>query len=736
MSSRKPTQGLSDLRVSPEDRLSISLAPTHDQGSDGGNAPARPKAKWTVKGESPQADAGGGGNKKPPRKPRARKGGGGNGSGGNGGGKPPAKKGRKRKWAARLLGWGISLAVWVGIGVGGVVAYYAYDLPDLDTLTQSSRRASITLLSADNQVIAAYGDVYGDPLSLPEIPPYLPQAVMATEDRHFYHHFGIDLIGLGRATLVNLRAGHVVQGGSTLTQQLAKNLFLTSERNAKRKIQELLLALWLEHKFTKDQIMTLYLNRVYLGQGSWGVDAAAKSYFGTSARNLNLYQSALLAGLLKAPSKYNPQNDQELSKGRTTQVLMNMVAFGVITQDQMDQALLTAGNSVRQITHTGRYFADWVREQVDPYTAGGHDLVVHTTLDMGLQAKVEADLSKILNEKGGKSNVGQAAVVVMSPDGAIRAMAGGRDYAASQFNRATKALRQPGSSFKAFLYLTALESGYTPDSIVDDSPIVSGTYRPSNFEEHDRYEGGITLRQALTKSSNVASVRLIEHVGPRTVAATAKRLGITSELRTEASLALGTSEATLLEMTSGYATFANLGNAVFAYGYGEIDDPQGGQLYLRQSSGPVQVVAPRQLRDMTDMLSSVVQHGTGKAATIDRPVAGKTGTAQDYRDAWFIGFSADYVTGVWMGNDDHSTMKKITGGSLPAQLWHNVMLDAHKGLPVRPLPGESPEPLPGETGGESAQAGGETQAGAGPVVRPGDSMDDLWSGIVKMFGGR
>ena len=768
MPPKKPGQSPLDLRITPEDRLTLSTSRMREHAShDQADPPferseprlERPKAAPAAKASRAKWTQAGGGNagekpaishaasRKPaklsakPKKDEAAAGNGGGrgsgrGNGGGGGGRKTPSGGRKRKWTLRLLGWAISLGVWVALGIGAVLAYYAYDLPNLDTLTASSRRPSITLLSADGQTIAAYGDVYGEPLALSDIPVTLPQAVMATEDRHFYSHFGIDLLGLARAMFVNIRAHHVIQGGSTLTQQLSKNLFLSPDRNAKRKIQELLLALWLEHKFTKDQIMTLYLNRVYLGNGSWGVDAASKRYFGISARELNLYQSALLAGLLKAPSKYNPQNDQELSRGRTTQVLMNMVAFGAITQAQMDEALKTGPNTVQQISHTGRYFADWIREQVEPYAAEGRDLVVRTTLDMGLQRKVEAELQKILNDKGAKANVGQGAVVIMSPDGAIRAMAGGRDYAASQFNRATQGFRQPGSSFKAYLYLAATEAGFTPDSTVDDSPIVSGSYRPSNFEEHNRYEGGITLRAALAKSSNVVAVRLIEDIGPRRVVEVAKRLGITSELRPEASLALGTSEVSLLEHTAGYASFANNGFGVLPYGYGEIDDPQGQQLYQRQGSGVGQVIAPKNLRMMTEMLAGVVQNGSGKAAAIDRPVAGKTGTAQDYRDAWFMGFSADYVAGVWMGNDDHSPMKKITGGSLPAQLWHNVMLAAHQGLPARPLPGQSPEPLPGEETSSPEASGDTVQIGGVPVAKGDENLDTLWGGLVKMFGGR
>lgn len=719
MSPKNPGRRPLDLRISPEDRPIVSASHADQRDEPAPERPeTNPRAQWTQAGSAKPAASRAARPKKKPASSSGRGGGGKNGGG-------------RRKWTLRVLGWAVSLGIWIAIGVGVVVTYYASDLPDLDTLTASSRKPSITLLSADGQTVAAYGDVYGEPLTLADLPPTLPQAVIATEDRRFYSHFGIDLIGLARATYVNLRARRLVQGGSTLTQQLAKNLFLTPERSVKRKIQELLLALWLEHRFTKDQILTLYLNRVYLGNGSWGVDAAAKNYFGVSARDLNLYQSALLAGLLKAPSKYNPQNDQNLSRGRTTQVLLNMVAAGAITQDRMNEALKSGPGTVRQISHTGRYFADWIREQVEPYAADGRDLVIHTTLDMALQRKVEAELEKILAQKGDKADVSQGAVVVMSPDGAIRAMAGGRDYAASQFNRAVQGFRQPGSSFKVFLYLAAMEAGWTPDSVIDDSPIVLGSYRPANFEEHDRYEGAISLRQALAKSSNVAAVRLIEDVGPGSVAAVARRLGITSDLRPEASLALGTSEVNLLELTSGYATFANLGNGVLPYGYAEIDDPQGQAIYQRQGSGIGQVIAPRDLREMTGMLAGVVQNGTGKAAAIDRPVAGKTGTAQDFRDAWFLGFSADYVTGVWMGNDDHSPMKRIVGGSLPAQLWRTVMLTAHQGLPVRDLPGLSPEPLPGEEGGAV-----QTATTGAPAAKPSESLDDLWSGLVKMFGGK
>lgn len=610
----------------------------------------------------------------------------------------------------------------MAIGVAGLVAYYSYDLPDLNNVTATTRRPSITLLSADGETIAAYGDVYGEPVTLAQLPKTLPLAVMATEDRHFYGHFGLDLIGLARASVANLRAGHVVQGGSTLTQQLAKNLFLTPERSLKRKVQELLMALWLERKFSKDQIFTLYLNRVYLGNGTWGVDAAARRYFGVPATQLNLYQSALLAGLLKAPSRFNPQNDPEQSYKRTSQVLANMVAFDAITPEQAEEALRTGQTTVRQVSRTGRYFADWIRDLVDQYAHDDRDIVVQTTLDMGLQRKVEAELDALLAERGAKAGVAQGAMVVMSPDGAIRALVGGRDYAASQFNRAVQGQRQPGSSFKAFLYLAAVEAGWNAGDGIEDAPITTGKYQPENYTH--KYEGVIPLRRAFAKSSNVAAVRLIERVGPKRVVAVAKRLGITSELHADASLALGTSEVNLVELTAGYATFANAGYGVFPYGFTSIHDNRNQIVYRREGTGTGQIISPHALHEMTDMLSAVVSEGSGRGAAIDRPVAGKTGTTQDYRDAWFIGFTADYVGGVWFGNDDGTPMHKITGGTLPTQLWHNVMLAAHKGLPPRPLPGSAPEEVAPADGGIAQR----------PSQSP-DGGDSLWNGLVKMLGG-
>jgi penicillin-binding protein 1A len=658
-----------------------------------------------------------------------------------------ARKGGKRsgwsRWWVRLLGLGVAACVWLLIAGAGVVALYSYDLPDLSNLTATTRRPSVTLVSSEGETIAAYGDVFGEPVTLATVPKYLPQAIIATEDRHFYSHFGVDPLGMLRALFADVRAGHVVQGGSTITQQLAKNLFLTPERSLKRKVQELVLAVKLEHRFSKEQLLTLYLNRVYLGNGTWGVDAAARRYFGVPASRMTLYQSALIAGLLKAPSRYNPINDADLSRERTAQVLDNMETVGDITHAQAEAALAAGPASVRHDTLVGRYFADWVRDKIDQYNPGGADVVAHTTIDMRLQRKAEAFLEATLAGPAAKAGATQGAIVVMSPDGAVRAMVGGRSYADSQFNRATQGMRQPGSSFKPFLYLAALEAGWKPTDTISDTPITTGDYQPNDYE--GTYEGTITLRRAFAKSSNVAAVRLIEKVGPARVAAVAHRLGIGETLHADASLALGTSETSLLAMTDAYASFANDGNGVFAYGVAAVDDRSGNALFRREGEGAGRVVARADLAAMDDLFTAVMFEGTGRKAILDRPAAGKTGTTQDYRDAWFIGFTADYVCGVWLGNDDNTPMKRVTGGTLPAALWRQVMLEANKGLPVKALPGAeyvaagqtlssdatAPGTAPGQAGGE--RRGGEspdTSGGAG-----GGAFDTFVHSLMKFLGG-
>jgi penicillin-binding protein 1A len=621
---------------------------------------------------------------------------------------------RRLGWAA--LRWSLVAAVWCAVALAAVLGYFALTLPETGDLPSVARRPSITLMSSDGALLATYGDLFGDPVSVRELPKYLPDAVIATEDRRFYSHFGVDLFGLVRAVFINLRAGHVVQGGSTITQQLAKNLFLTPERTLGRKIQEMELALWLEHKFTKDQLLEIYLNRVYLGAGTYGVDAAAHRYFGKSARQVTLYESAIIAGLLKAPTRFSPARDRERAASRAEQVLANMVDAGFIT---LDQATTAARQSVRLADVTSshsnnRYFADWIVEQLADFGGiGNQDLTVVTTLDAGLQAAAEAAVGETLARDGQKAAAGQAALVAMTPDGAVRAMVGGRDYGGSQFNRATQALRQPGSAFKPFVYLAGLEAGLRPSNRFVDGPITIGQWQPHNYT--NRYLGDISLADAFAQSINTVAVQVEMRAGVPRVVAAAHRVGITADLGNDASLALGTSEVTLLELTGAYAVFANGGMGVWPHGIAEIRDRKGKLLFQRGGSGLGRAIAPDIAAEMTELMTGVMTRGTGKGAALDRPAAGKTGTTQDSRDALFVGFTADLVAGVWLGNDDNTPMNKVTGGTLPAQTWKAFMMAASRGMPVRPLAGPPPgltlPPAPPEPGGPAiARASGWLQS--------------------------
>ena len=604
-------------------------------------------------------------------------------------GKKRGKKGStgrpRRRWLGAVLRFMATAAVWAVIAAGSVLAWYAYDLPDVDEALAATRRPTVTLLSADGAVIATRGDLYGLPVRLDQLPPSLPRAVLATEDRRFYNHFGIDIIALARAALANLRAGRIVQGGSTITQQVAKNLFLTPERTIKRKVQELLLAFWLESRLTKDQIFAVYLNRVYLGSGAYGVEAAARRYFARPARRLTAYQSAMLAGMLKAPSRYNPIADPGAAAKRTRIVLSNMTAAGYLTAGEA-KALAKRKGDVAAPARAGRHFADWVLDRVSGYvTPGDRDLSVVTTLDRRLQRRAEAAVAA----SGLKS---EAALVALSPDGAVIAMVGGRDYAQSQFNRATQALRQPGSAFKPVVYLAGLEAGLRPDSTLVDRPLTVAGWRPRNFER--AHQGPVTLRRALARSINTVAVQVAERAGRARVISTARRLGITAVLRPEPSLALGAAEISLLELTAAYVPFANGGTGVWTHAIQSIRDSKGRVLYRRRGSGPGRVVAAPHVAAMNDMLAAAVDSGTGRRAAFGHRAAGKTGTSQNHRDAWFVGYTAHMVAGVWMGHDDGRSLGRVTGGGAPARLWRSFMAGAHEGLERRPLPGLPVRPGP------------------------------------------
>jgi penicillin-binding protein 1A len=590
---------------------------------------------------------------------------------------------RRRAVAWFLAKWSTVGAIWTGFFALLFLAWCAYDLPGPERLNELRRQPSVSLLAADGSLIASYGDLYGDSVRLKDLPPYLPAAVLATEDRRFYDHFGVDLRGVARALYVNIREGDMVQGGSTVTQQVAKNLFLTPERSLHRKGQEMLLALWLERTFTKDQILELYLNRVYFGAGTYGVDAAANKYFGRSARDVTIYQAAMLAGLLKAPSRFNPFNDKALAKARAELVIRNMVAAGQLTEAEASAISESSGPSMsaQASNQIGQHFADWVIDQVSSYVGyADQDLVVQTTLDPALQHQAEQTLVRVLAEHGGAMKASQGALISMRPDGAVLAMVGGTDYRGSQFNRATQALRQPGSAFKAFVFLAAFENGFVPGNLMVDGPIRIGNWSPGNYQ--GRYYGKVTLRDAFARSMNSVAVQLSERVGRAKVIDTAHRLGITEPMDTTAAIALGVSETTLLEMTGAYATFANQGNGVWPFGIERIAARDGTVLYERQGSGPGAVASGPAIRKMLDVMAATVEDGTARKAKIDRPVYGKTGTSQNFRDAWFIGLTRDMVTGVWVGNDDNAPMDKVTGGTLPVMIWHDFMAPAVAGTPV------------------------------------------------------
>ncbi len=593
--------------------------------------------------------------------------------------------GAKRPLWVRLVRWTAVLSIWGVVAVGGIVAWYAFGLPDLDALETPERKPSMTLLAADNSVLVTYGDLHGGTIRFNQAPPFLIQAIVATEDRRFFEHGGVDFIGIARAVVANLVAGGVRQGGSTLTQQLAKNLFLTPERSYGRKIRELILAFWLEARFSKEQIFTIYLNRVYLGAGTYGVEAAAQRYFGKSTERLNLREASVIAGLLKAPSRYSPLRDPKAAVVRGNQVLANMVTAGFLSQKDADTAKRTRLRAVERGSGTGaRYFADWLLERAAGFVGRtAQDLVIRTTLSPRLQRFAEQRIEQSLGGPGARRNVGQAALLSMAPDGAVRAMVGGRNYQASQFNRATQALRQPGSAFKLFVYLAALEAGRSPEDTVLDAPVTVAGWQPGNYD--GRYRGRMTLADAFAGSVNTAAVRVSEQAGRRKVVAIAERLGITSRLKAHPSIALGASETSLLEMTAAYAVIANQGLAAWPYGITEIRDGDGKLLYRRSAGGAGRLVEAKIVAQIQSMLKKVIDSGTGKAAKLARPAAGKTGTSQDFRDAWFIGYTNELVTGVWLGNDDSSPTRRVSGGSLPATLWRTYMTDALKGAPSRPL---------------------------------------------------
>ncbi len=583
---------------------------------------------------------------------------------------PASAPARRRGWLGWwLLRWALITIVWAAVLGGLVLLWFARDLPQPQDALDAVRRPSLVLQDRNGTTIATYGDVVGEALRLRDLPRSLPDAAVSVEDRRFWTHGGLDPWGMLRALVVNVRAGHVVQGGSTITQQVAKTLFLSNARTFRRKVQELLLTLWLERHFTKTEILEIWLNRVYLGSGAWGVDAAAHVYFGVSARHLNLWQSAVIAGLPRAPSRFNPRENAQAAGARAREVLAAMVATGDITQE----AATAAAAQMHFSAHPqgGGWFADWAAVQAEPLVPSGSDAVLRATLDGRLQATVEARVEALLNGPGKRAGAGQAAVVVLDADsGAVRALVGGRNYGAGAYDRATIARRQPGSSFKAFVWLAALEHGMRPDDTVLDAPLNIGGWSPQDFEPG--WRGEVTLTQALAQSLNTASVRLMQRAGgAEAVAAVAHRLGITDKLPNVPALALGTGEVGLMEITAAYATFFNGGRLIAPHGIASVTiDHQSTTVEVPETRA---VVDPDLAAMMVRMMTAVVRDGTGRAAAVPgRTVAGKTGTTQDNRDAWFIGAVDGRVIGVWVGNDDDAPMKGVMGGGLPAVLFRQI----------------------------------------------------------------
>ena len=657
------TASLADLRLSPKDRVAAG-----DDDDDDDEAPK--KASPKRKARDPDEDA------PRERKPRPRK----------------ASRNRRTRTPARvglyrLFYWGAVLGLWAVIAVVGVVIWVGAHLPAIQALEIPKRPPTIQIVGFDGSVLATRGEMPGANVSLKDLPPYLPRAFIAIEDRRFYSHYGVDPIGIARAAVANILHRGVSQGGSTLTQQLAKNLFLTQERTLQRKLQEVELALWLERKHSKSEILELYLNRVYFGSGAYGVEAAAQRYFGKSAKNVTIAEAAMLAGLVKSPSRLAPNRNPEGAEKRAQTVLTAMADAKFITEAQAKASIGHPSYNVKAAgAGTVNYVADWIGEVLDDLIGQiDQNIVVETSIDPKLQSVAEASIIDELAAKSVKFNVSQGALVAMTPDGAVRAMVGGRNYAESQYNRAVTAKRQPGSAFKPFVFLTAIEAGLTPETIRQDAPLDVKGWKPENYTHE--YFGAVTLTQALAMSLNTVAVRLGLEVGAKNVVRTAHRLGIASKLETNASIALGTSEVSLTELVGAYAPFANGGRGVAPHVVTKIRTPEGKVLYARLPDQLGQVIEPRSVAMMNTMMQETLVSGTARKAEIPGwMAAGKTGTSQDFRDAWFIGYTANLVTGVWLGNDDNSPTRKATGGGLPVEVWTRFMRSAHQGVAVAALP--------------------------------------------------
>ena len=602
--------------------------------------------------------------------------------------------GGQRTPLQRALYWSAVLAVWGVIFLVVFFAVFARGLPDTSALYDVDRQPSVTYLDRNGALIATRGSQQAPPADLEALPDYVPAAFIAIEDRRFYWHPGFDPVGMMRAMAANMRAGRIVQGGSTLTQQLAKNLFLTPDQNMRRKVQELMLAVWLEMKFSKQEILALYLNRVYFGAGAYGIEAASQRYFDKSAEDLSVGEAALLAGLLKAPSRYSPVSESERAAARATVVLDEMEEAGVIGPEQRAAAVLEPVRVSRTLaTQHAQYFIDWLDKEIRGLVGEPtEDMIVETTLDLTLQTAAERNVRRILDRDGSRG-VEQAALVALDGDGRVRAMIGGASYADSQFNRAVDARRQAGSAFKPFVYLAAMEAGYTPQTPVVDEPVRIGNWSPRNYS--GTFAGPMTLAQAVAQSTNTVAAYVADQIGRDSVARVARRLGVSSRIGLEPAMALGAVEVSPIDMATAFDAFANGGRRVEAYGISRIRTPQGRVIYQRaaRDAAAGQAINNPSLYYMNQMLRGVVTSGTARAANISgRDLAGKTGTTSDYKDAWFVGYTGGFVAAVWVGKDDNSAMRGVTGGAAPAAIWKGFMEAALPRLNVQPIPDGPPMP--------------------------------------------
>ena len=587
---------------------------------------------------------------------------------------------------SELLGDGLSLAAAMATLLL-MLALPAMEATEIDWRDQGDY--AVTFLDRNGNYIGRRGIRQLESVPLDTMPDNLIAAVLATEDRRFFTHFGVDLIGTARALIENLQANEIVQGGSSITQQVARLLFLNSDRTVERKINEAFIALWLEATLTKEEILEIYLDRVYMGGGNFGVAAASEFYFDKPVTEVTLAEAAMLAGLFQAPSRYEPHINLPTARARANEVLTNLVEAGYLTEGQVVGARRNPTTAVVGTDQaTPDYFLDWAFEQVKA-TVRTRDrvLVVITTLDFEMERAAEEAVELSLRQSGEQYGVRQGAVVVIDPDGAVRAMVGGRDYGASQFNRATNALRQPGSAFKPFVYATAFVNGYTPESVVPDVPITIGDWSPRNFG--GGYAGPVTLTTALVRSINTVAVRLAQAIGRDRIVDTAQRMGITTELAITRSLPLGSSEVTVLDMAGAYAVFANGGTRAVPYAFTQIINSAGEVVYDRAGDAPpaARVMLAETIATMNNLLVQVPEWGTGRAAKLDGiPTAGKTGTTNSFRDGWFVGFTGNYVAAVWFGNDNYAPTNNLTGGSLPARTWNRFMTFAHQNVEIVAIP--------------------------------------------------